>query len=117
MEQPLYSPPPMNQQPSLYNPTIPNTYELEARIKTLERQVNSLVESIGAINRQMNHDSLIKKLIYYFVVGLVYFLNKEFGTNVNALHRSNWWLFNILLCIALLLFRRPLMYVFNCLCR
>lgn len=89
-------------------------YNIETRISVLECQVSNLTESTNNINRKLSHESLLKRLIYYIIVGIFYFINKELGSNVKLLKTNNWWIFNIITCFLLVILRRPVMWFIKC---
>ena len=80
------------------------------RISILEKQMVSVVESITNINRRLSPNNILKRILYYIIVIIIYFVNKELESNVNILKSGRYWVFNILLCMTLILLRRPIMW-------
>lgn len=85
-------------------------HDIETRISILEYQVNKLTESINNINRRLSHESLLKRLIYYVIIGIIYFINKELESNISFLKSNNWWIINIIICLFLVVLRKPIMW-------
>ena len=84
-------------------------YNIETRISILECQVSNLTEYTSNINRKLSHETFLKQLIYYIIVGIFYYVNKELGSNINLLKTNNWQIFNIIVCFLLVILRRPAM--------
>ena len=80
------------------------------RVSILENQMISVTESLTSIHRKLSSHDMLKRLLYYIVVGIIYVVNKELESNVNMLKSSNYWLFNVVLCLVLVLLRRPIMW-------